>query len=184
MLASGKVPPGGSVSRAKDGTNARRDATAGRGERYRRARTRFASDRNVSGGRLHRRGRRARVSRDAHRTTNARLEVVCRGRLKTTLAITTQDSYTVNCRPAYFSPEEPRPPAHFRPRKKPRRDPHFGAHPRSRIATMGGPFKMPSSAEAEEDKRRKVSGSAAPPQFLERPSALIQNPRYAPRHGR
>jgi len=43
---------------------------------------------------------------------------------------------------------------------------------------------MPSSAEAEEDKRRKVSGSAAPPQFLERPSALIQNPRYAPRHGR
>ena len=44
----------------------------------------------------------------------------------------------------------------------------------------GGPFKMPSSAEAEEDKRRKVSGSAAPPQFLERPSALIQNPGTHP----
>ena len=39
---------------------------------------------------------------------------------------------------------------------------------------------MPSSAEAEEDKRRKVSGSAAPPQFLERPSALIQNPGTHP----
>ena len=52
MLATGKVPPGsGCVPRANDATNARRDAAAERGERYRRARTRFARGRGVRGAR-------------------------------------------------------------------------------------------------------------------------------------
>lgn len=65
---------------------------------------------------------------------------------------------------------------HFQPRKEPRRDLHFGAHPRSRITMMGLPFKMPSSKEADEDKRRKVSGSAAPRQIprVQGPSSRTQ----------